>query len=333
MKSVRVLVNPQETLCTLVHRGEKTVVPIQESPFYKAAKTGSLMPIIDYLDGYLGRDFQDQCLLMSNIMWTLSLNELIKRQGFVPGAYGTWPILMGRVVQDGLRRISFAAAQGMTEVEVENKIQGLYPWWSQAFRVGDGWVDIAFPPDYEYQTGDRTLCQDTWNRLSPFLSLEGKSVLDLGCGPGFYCHRAIDAGAVNVTGVDRSEHILQSTNPNLKQNVVDQAKDAAWLCGYGEKIQYFAIDLNGFKMIRMWDIVLALRVHYHLEAPTLFLAEISKNAREALVVQCNPVHGIEAGTVEFTIAALSPFWKEIKQISGPDLPILICKEKYESNNG
>ena len=49
-----------------------------------------------------------------------------------------------------------------------------------------------------------------WHQLKPlFPSLEGKSVLDLGCGYGWHCSYAAEKGAAHVCGIDISEKMLK----------------------------------------------------------------------------------------------------------------------------
>lgn len=328
MKSIRVTINPQEALSTLLKDGKRIVVPIQESPYYQAVVQRSPMPILEYLDRGMARDYRAQCLMLSNVLWTISLVEIIKEHGFRPREFETWPLLRGRQIVDGQRRVAFCAALGLDAIEVENEIQGLYSWWSQAFKVGDSWIDVAFPPDYEPRAGARLEGYQAWAAISAHLHVKGKSVLDLGCGPGFYCHRAVDGGAVSVFGIDRNQSILQTTNPGLVQDVVAQAEDTAFVCGYHGKIEFVAADLNLWQPRQeQWDVVLALRAHYHMANPTRFLIMATEAAREALVLQCNPSHEqLEAATVEFTKAVLSPLWREIKVV-GDGLPILICEGK------
>jgi 2-polyprenyl-3-methyl-5-hydroxy-6-metoxy-1,4-benzoquinol methylase len=289
------------------------------------------MPILEYLNMGMRRSFEEVSILMANVMWTMSLIELIKQQGFVPLQYGAWPTLRGRLVLDGLRRVSICAALGMESIEVENTIQADYLWWSQAFKVGESWIDVSFPPDYERKPGSRQECQNTWSAFSPHLRVEGKSVLDLGCGPGFFCHRAVDAKAASVTGIDRDRSILQTTNANLVQDVISQAQDVAWLCGYDKKIEFVVADLNKWQTEQQWDIVFALRAHYHMADPVRFLNLATNCAKEALVIQCNPTHGIEAGTVEFTQAILASLWEHVALVLHGQLPILVCKEKKHGN--
>lgn len=48
-----------------------------------------------------------------------------------------------------------------------------------------------------------------WRQLkSLFPDLEGKTVLDLGCGYGWHCQYAADMGAKSVLGIDQSEKMI-----------------------------------------------------------------------------------------------------------------------------
>lgn len=49
-----------------------------------------------------------------------------------------------------------------------------------------------------------------WHQLQPlFPNLEGKSVLDLGCGYGWHCRYAAQQGAAWVLGIDQSQRMIQ----------------------------------------------------------------------------------------------------------------------------
>ena len=49
-----------------------------------------------------------------------------------------------------------------------------------------------------------------WHQLKPlFPPLEGKSVLDLGCGYGWHCKFAEEQGARQVLGIDLSQKMIE----------------------------------------------------------------------------------------------------------------------------
>ena len=64
-----------------------------------------------------------------------------------------------------------------------------------------------------------------WPALRAMLpELSGKSVLDLGCGYGWFCRWAADAGAARVLGVDVSEKMLAQARSMGEYPVVDYAR-------------------------------------------------------------------------------------------------------------
>ncbi len=49
-----------------------------------------------------------------------------------------------------------------------------------------------------------------WHQLQPlFPLLQGKTVLDLGCGYGWHCAFAAEQGAVKVLGIDLSRKMIE----------------------------------------------------------------------------------------------------------------------------
>lgn len=88
-----------------------------------------------------------------------------------------------------------------------------------------------------------------WHQLKPlFPRLEGKKVLDLGCGYGWHCKYAVDCGAAEVLGID------------LSQRMIDEAKRR----NADEKISYQVCDLERFSYPQeYYDLVVSnLALHY-----------------------------------------------------------------------
>ena len=52
-----------------------------------------------------------------------------------------------------------------------------------------------------------------WHQLKPlFPPLEGKAVLDLGCGYGWHCKFAVEQGAWQVLGIDLSQKMVEEAS-------------------------------------------------------------------------------------------------------------------------
>lgn len=88
-----------------------------------------------------------------------------------------------------------------------------------------------------------------WHQLKPlFPSLQGKTVLDLGCGYGWHCSFAADQGAVQVLGLDLSSKMIEKAK---KRNAAKQIEYR--VCG----IEEYTYPEN------MWDCVVSnLALHY-----------------------------------------------------------------------
>jgi len=326
---LKVKVDPRGGLVKIhTTKGIAAFQRIEKSPYYKFAKSGRVWPLLRYIEMYLSRDSMEALV---NLAWTVALLEKIKREGFCPEMYLDWPLWRGRVVQDGHRRTAFCAALEIP-IEVENTLQDAYIQWNQAFQVGDGWLDVTEPPDWRIHPEMRRLCYKTWDLINSLVNFEDRSVVDLGCAQGFYCHRAIDAGATDVTGIDRDDVITQPSNAGLpRQHIVNQAIQVAWVCGYCGKINFVVADLATWKPPRQWDIVLALRIHYHFgRFQNDFLSRASRAAKEALVLQTNLVHkGMLAQYCALVYAkiVLHYFWKHVEMVPNGRRPLLICKER------
>ena len=82
-------------------------------------------------------------------------------------------------VDDGTRR------------ELEAALRSLHPWRKGPFSLFGVDIDTEWRSDFK------------WDRLSGAIDpLEGRRVLDVGCGSGYHCWRMKGAGAAEVIGID-----------------------------------------------------------------------------------------------------------------------------------
>ena len=92
-----------------------------------------------------------------------------------------------------------------------------------------------------------------WLRLAGLDNFQGKSLLDLGCGSGFICHKAMTEGATAAVGVDL-------VRPEL--------------AGAGDW-EFKDLNLDGgdwhLGLSRKFDLILAFDILEHLESPYRFL--------------------------------------------------------------
>ena len=74
---------------------------------------------------------------------------------------------------------------------LESGLRGLMPWRKGPFDF------FGIPIDTEWRSDWK------WDRIEPWLSdLNGRTVLDVGCGSGYHCWRMAGAGARQVIGID-----------------------------------------------------------------------------------------------------------------------------------
>jgi tRNA (mo5U34)-methyltransferase len=112
--------------------------------------------------------------------WQAALKQLPDRQDAV--AYND----RGEVTVDGLVPLS-----GPEAAEMEKGLRGLMPWRKGPFRFFGTLIDTEWRSDWK------------WDRIAPALSsLEGRRVLDVGCGSGYHLWRMFGAGAAEVIGID-----------------------------------------------------------------------------------------------------------------------------------
>lgn len=74
---------------------------------------------------------------------------------------------------------------------LKQTLQELHPWRKGPFRLFDVNIDTEWRSDWK------------WNRLIDHISpLQGRRVLDVGCGSGYHCWRMRGAGAELIVGIE-----------------------------------------------------------------------------------------------------------------------------------
>ena len=77
--------------------------------------------------------------------------------------------------------------------QIETALRGLHPWRKGPFDLCGVHIDTEWRSDWK------------WDRLAPHVdSLQGRTVLDIGCGSGYHLWRMLGAGARLAIGVDPS---------------------------------------------------------------------------------------------------------------------------------
>ncbi|MBI5264702.1 MAG: TIGR04290 family methyltransferase [Bradyrhizobium sp.] len=167
----------------------------------------------------------------------------------------------------------------LSEDEIRQRIDALGPWFHNIDLRGIPTAPRHFLGDYP---------NVKWRRFSSVIpdSLQGMSVLDIGCNAGFYSMEMKRRGADRVLGVDTDEEYLA------------QARFAAEVNGlhieFRKMSTYDVGELN-----EKFDLVIFMGIFYHLRHPLLALDLIYEHvARDLLLFQSMQRGGSGVDTIE-----------------------------------
>lgn len=138
---------------------------------------------------------------------------------------------------------------------VHTGLEGLIPWRKGPFHVLDTFIDTEWRSDWK------------WQRVAPHLSsLEGRRVLDVGCGSGYHIWRMLGEGARQVIGVDPSRLFLMQFQ--AIKFYVEQAVGQVPAHLLPLKMEDVPLRLKAF------DTVFSMGVLYHRKSPIEHLEEL-----------------------------------------------------------
>ncbi|MFT7558584.1 MAG: tRNA (mo5U34)-methyltransferase [Flavobacteriales bacterium] len=129
-------------------------------------------------------------------------NLSTKRYGDLPAwleALDALPAIDSQLV-DSENSVTLSPLNPLTleqEQIIEESFRKLIPWRKGPFNVFNFNIDTEWRSDWK------------WDRLIKHLSpLEGKNVLDVGCGSGYHCWRMLGENARTVVGIDPSPRFV-----------------------------------------------------------------------------------------------------------------------------
>ena len=173
---------------------------------------------------------------------------------------------------DTVSAILEQALESSARTQLITALMGLHPWRKGPFAIGDVFIDTEWHSDWK------------WNRVAKHLRpLQGKPVLDVGCGSGYHCWRMAGAGAELVVGVDPSQKFLYQFQA-LKKYLGAQPVHLLPLRG-----EDLPKNLSGF------DTVFSMGVLYHRKSPFDHLEELKAALRPGgeLVLETLVIDGDE----------------------------------------
>jgi 2-polyprenyl-3-methyl-5-hydroxy-6-metoxy-1,4-benzoquinol methylase len=92
--------------------------------------------------------------------------------------------------------------------------------------------------------------------------IEGKSVLDVGCGPGHYSITLAQRGAARVVGIDFAEGMLQLATDHAKQ------------VGVGERCNFMVADFYEYAPQELFDYVIVMGFMDYMPDPAKVVAKV-----------------------------------------------------------
>ena len=157
-----------------------------------------------------------------------------------------------------------------TSIQLREALQRLRPWRKGPFELFGIHIDTEWRSDWK------------WDRLQHNIdSLQGRRVLDVGCGSGYHCWRILGDGAQEVIGIDPTPlFIVQFW---ALQKYLQQ--DNIWLLPMG--IEQVPSKLQAF------DTVFSMGVLYHRRSPLDHLQELKDCLRAGgqLVIETLVIKG------------------------------------------
>ena len=177
--------------------------------------------------------------------WRDALQPILEER-LTPAAHGDMPRWLA----------TLEALPGATAEESEALLRQLNPWRKGPFTLGDIEIDAEWRSDFK------------WARIRDAIEpLQGRSVLDVGCGNGYYALQMRDAGARAVVGID----------PTLLY-VLQFLAVARFL----EPANVFVLPLRLAELpqgSRAFDSVFSMGVLYHQRSPVDHLRELRYQLR------------------------------------------------------
>ncbi|WP_370584037.1 tRNA 5-methoxyuridine(34)/uridine 5-oxyacetic acid(34) synthase CmoB [Motiliproteus sp. SC1-56] len=158
---------------------------IDFSPFFQALRETPLAPRVEQLQSRVRQKLDD--VNHGDLpQWLAALESI--------------PPLQATTLDLDRPALQVGTAEACTTEEhdqLEAALRKLMPWRKGPYSLFGVEIDTEWRSDFK------------WDRLLPHLSpLEGRTVLDVGCGNGYHCWRMYAAGARRVIGIDPSWKFL-----------------------------------------------------------------------------------------------------------------------------
>lgn len=183
-----------------------------------------------------------------------------------------WPTAAYDLNQTAIQLTNENALTAEQHSDFKQQLQGLHPWRKGPFNLFDVEIDTEWRSDWK------------WDRLKDHIEpLQGKKVLDIGCGSGYHCWRMRGAGADLVIGIDPTPlFIVQFFT--LQKYIQDH------------RVTVLPMGIEHLpEKLRFFDSVFSMGVLYHRRSPFDHLMELrdSLTSGGELVLETLVIEGDE----------------------------------------
>lgn len=199
------------------------------------------------------------------------------------GAHGDWSLWLKTIEQlplvepdtiDCATSVTLGSAQDLTsgdQKKLHNLLRKLCPWKKGPFHLFGIHIDCEWRSDWK------------WERLLPHIApLNGRRVLDVGCGSGYHLWRMWGAGASEVIGIDPSALFFAQYLAIRRYLPAPQ-------------VHFMPLPLEALPASHGFDTVFAMGVLYHRRSPLDHLQQLFNQLRPGgqLVLETLIVDGDE----------------------------------------
>lgn len=311
-------INLQSIKARMVTKESYRHIPLEESPHWQFLN-GHEEPYQRYLQEF-GKDVG---LEHSPVVFRALIKEM-EEVGYLGGDHGRGYIIVQRegddlVIRDGFHRACILLHSGEQIIPMAvldepddqidlylNDFRDDFLEWYTPIRIDESRVihERTFPY-FEIRSemlDNNERGEGKWKYIIErnLPDIAGKRVCDIGCNVGLFSYFMARMGAKCVHGYDRTETIVQPSNPELpRQNVVQQAyfvKNLLQLrdARVYDNLHFYEMDIaqQDFRQLR-YDLFFSTCVLYHFgEGFRAIMEQVSENHR-MVFLQTNLGHGGE----------------------------------------
>jgi len=158
-----------------------------------------------------------------------------------------------------------------TQKKILGLLQQFMPWRKGPFFIHDIHLDTEWRSDWK------------WDRVLPHITpLDGRTVLDVGCGSGYHMWRMLGCCASRVIGIDPTQLFLIQFQA-IKHFIPH------------EHIHFLPLGIEQMQPLNAFDTVFSMGVLYHRKDPIQFLSQLKHQLRPGgeLVLETLVVDGDE----------------------------------------